>query len=105
MKKYIKSTYTNAYFGGNNWEEVEHDVYIDGEYQKFDAYYRDLNADYRVSIIPFYNAKSEFFGYKVMLEYKGVNTPPKKTEVFETFYDAMDYVDSGEMAEMYGLNE
>lgn len=100
MKKYIKS-YTNAYYGNTEWHEAKHDVFMDGESQRFTAYSRDLDATHSVSIIPFYDKKSDFFGYKVMLEYGDTGTPPEQTEVFETFYDAMDYVDSGELADMY----
>ena len=100
MKKYIKS-YTNTYHGGHEWKEANDDIFMDGEYQRFTAYYRDLDDTHSVTIVPFYDKKSDFFGYKVMLEYGGTGKPPKKTEVFETFYDAMDFVDSGEMAEMY----
>lgn len=100
MKKYIKS-YTNNYFGGARWEELDCDLEIDGETKRYTAYHRDLPDGNGVTILPTYNSKSDFFGYKVMLEYGDLNTPPKKLEVFETFYDAMDFVDSGEMAEMY----
>lgn len=100
MKRYIKS-YTNAYHGGNEWDEVSADVFMDGRQQKFTAYFRVLDDEHSVSIVPFYNEKPDFFGYKVMLDYMGLDTPPKKIEVFETFYDAMDYVDSGEMADLY----
>ena len=102
MKKYIKSDslYTNPYYG-KEWGQSKHHIYIDGEYQTFSWYFRN-EGNYRVDIIPEYIEKSDTLVWEVSFyPLTGDLIFPKKVESFETFYDAMDFVDSGEMADMY----
>lgn len=96
--KYVKA-YTNPYFDGNDWSERPYKLYLDGEMQTFTQYFRDVDG-YRVEITPMYYPKTDFFGYEVSFfnTKLGSNIEPTTTEVFETFYDAMDFVDSGELA-------
>lgn len=101
MKRYIKS-YTNSYHDGAEWAERNYKLYIDGEMQTFTQYFRNID-DYRVEITPKYFKESDFLGYEVVFYPYTLDkwAWPTTTEVFETFYDAMDYVDSGELARMY----
>ena len=101
MKKYIKSSslYTNSRFG-KEWGQQNHKIYIDGEYQTFSHYFRNED-NYRIDIITKYNEKSDMLVWEVTyFPLTGDLEFPKLAEFFETFYDAMDYVDSGELADM-----
>lgn len=104
MKKYVKS-YTNAYHGGNEWRDTHFTVKTKDELLCLRQYARNL-GEWRVVITPKYLAKTDELVWQV--EYfsrRLIGMDPASqgevTESFETFYDAMDYVDSGEMAEMY----
>ena len=102
MKKYIKSDslYTNPYYG-KEWGQQNHKIFIDGEYQTFSKYYRN-EGNYRVDIIPKYIEKSDMLVWEVTYyPLTGDLQFPEHAESFETFYDAMDYVGSGELADMY----
>ena len=102
MKRYIRFTtavtdddiYINK---GNVWEQVPHELYFDFDYHNTSVFYRELNPNYVVSIVPSFNKKTYMLDWNVMLEKTNSSAKPEKTEAFETFYDAMDFVDDGEL--------
>jgi len=102
MKKYIKA-YRNDYNApyGKEWHETLTDLFFDGAYHKIHEYFRDIDGTHTVSIIPYISKVDDSLYWEVILNYNDNSKPTEKIEVFEAFYDAMDFVDSGEMADMY----
>lgn len=99
------NAYTNVYHKDANgnapvWNETPHKILIDGEYGTYTDYSRDLGNGYQVYIVPKYIAKSDMLVYQVSVISPDIDLD--KIEAFETFYDAMDFVDSGELAHRMG---
>ena len=111
MKKYIKSdehwtlnfdpqnvAYSNARYK-TKWLGTKLTLYFDNAPQVFTMYSRDVDGN-TVYVKPEYNKKTDLIDWKIEFIDDSLNLS-KVSGAFETFYDAMDFVDSGEMADMY----
>lgn len=99
------TAYTNNYYKDSNgkgfeWEEMPTKIFIDGEYGTYTTYSRILDNGWIVYITPKYLDKYDELVYQVTPVGSDPFTDP--VESFETFYDAMDFVDSGELAYRMG---
>ena len=99
MKKYIKASWGSWVSSWDSWDKSTIDLYFDNETHTLPVYERSIgDTGYSAQICPEYIEKIDVFGWRVNLFFNGEFA--KRLELFETSYDAKDFVDS-ELEEYY----